>query len=49
LKTDVLIPGEKQKQKSQATDSTQRPTRSFMRKTYIDVPEIETFEWPPFN
>ena len=20
-----------------------------MRKTYIDVPEIETFEWPPFN
>lgn len=22
-------------------------TRSFVRKTYIDVPEIETFEWPP--
>jgi len=24
-------------------------TRTFVRKTYIDVSEIETFEWPPFS
>jgi hypothetical protein len=29
---------------------TEKQTRSsFVRKTYIDVSEIETFEWPPLS
>jgi len=48
LKSEDKITSEKHKQKAQASqDVSNKVTRSFVRKTYIDVPDIETFEWPP--
>lgn len=48
-KTESQMVPEKQKTKALSSDYGHKMTRSFVRKTYIDVSEIETFEWPPFS
>ena len=40
-----LVQNQTDKDKADKKQKENKSTKSFVRKTFIDIPEIETFEW----